>query len=395
MPRVNPKILRWARETAGFDIDEAGAKLLDLRPTKGLSSRDRLKALESGEIEPSRALLAKMANLYRRPLLAFYLSEAPPKADRGRDFRKLPEDHSGQSEAMLDALVRDIRARQSTIRALMEEEDEAEKVPFVGSAQRRDGVRSLAARIRAALAFDLEAFRSQPSPDTAFSLLRASAETAGVFVLLIGDLGSYHSELDVDTFRGIALSDPFAPIIVINDHDARSSWSFTLLHEMAHLVLGQSGVSGYWSDLAIERLCNDVASEMLLSSREMEAFRTGGFTPPDLRDRIEQFARRRNISNSMVAYRLFRQGILSHSQWNQSQAFFRERWVQGMLDKKAKERPSGGGPDYYVVRRHRLGTHLIDFAARMVRAGALTTSKAGRLLGVQPSNVHRLMETLS
>jgi len=33
------------------------------------------------------------------------------------------------------------------------------------------------------------------------------------------------------------------PFIVINDQDARAAWSFTALHEVAHLGLGTTGVS--------------------------------------------------------------------------------------------------------------------------------------------------------
>jgi len=37
----------------------------------------------------------------------------------------------------------------------------------------------------------------------------------GIFVLLIGDLGSYHTAFDLEVFRGFALSDDIAPFIII------------------------------------------------------------------------------------------------------------------------------------------------------------------------------------
>ena len=61
---------------------------------------------------------------------------------------------------------------------------------------------------------------------------------------LAGDLGSYHTELSADVFRGFAISDKVAPFIVINDKDARAARSFTLVHELAHIWLDESGVSG-------------------------------------------------------------------------------------------------------------------------------------------------------
>jgi hypothetical protein len=62
--------------------------------------------------------------------------------------------------------------------------------------------------------------------DDFFKQLRTATETLGVFVLLVGDLGSYHSALSEEVFRGFALADPVAPFIVINDHDARTARSF-------------------------------------------------------------------------------------------------------------------------------------------------------------------------
>ena len=73
MPKVNPDIMRWARETAGLTLEEAAAKL-KLNQARGVSGADRLAALESSdeETEPTRSLLTRMAKQYRRPVLTFY-----------------------------------------------------------------------------------------------------------------------------------------------------------------------------------------------------------------------------------------------------------------------------------------------------------------------------------
>lgn len=90
-------------------------------------------------------------------------------------------------------------------------------------------------------------------------------------MLLLGNLGSHHTNISVETFRGFAIADPIAPFIVINDQDARQAWAFTALHELAHLWLGVTGVSGASFEAAIEKYCNDVASEILLPAAEIVA----------------------------------------------------------------------------------------------------------------------------
>ena len=57
--------------------------------------------------------------------------------------------------------------------------------------------------------------------DDAFHDLREKAQNAGVYVVLMGDLGNYHSRVEPDEFRGIAIAEQFAPLIVINSYDPK------------------------------------------------------------------------------------------------------------------------------------------------------------------------------
>lgn len=395
MPHVNPEILRWARETAGLSLEDAAAKL-GLQASRDGAGAERLAALESGDGEPTRPLLVKMAHQYRRPLLAFYLPAPPAQGERGQDFRTLPPDHSRRDDALVDALIRDIRARQRMVRALLETEDEAPALPFVGSRTMREGVEKVLGAIRETLGLNLSQFRNGASGDRraskGFAYLRERAEQAGVYVLLIGNLGSHHSNLDVQLFRGFALADPVAPFIVINDQDAETAWSFTLLHELAHIWLGQTGVSGVNAASAVEQFCNDVAGRFLLPENEVvaeAALRTAGFDA--ILARINVIADQREVSRSMVAYKLFRQGIIDGDAWARLNGLFRQQWLQNREARKNKDKDRDGGPNYYVVRRHKIGAKLVNLARRMVAEGALVPSKAAKILGVKPANVYSLV----
>ena len=91
-------------------------------------------------------------------------------------------------------------------------------------------------------------------------------------MLLLGNLGSYHTNIPLEIFRGFAVADALAPMIVINDQDAKTAWGFTALHELAHLWLGSTGVSGGDPAVQIEQYCNDVAGEILLPAAELKDF---------------------------------------------------------------------------------------------------------------------------
>ena len=89
MPNLNPKILQWARETAGLDLAQAARKI-GIKPAYGIDAPDRLAALETGEAAPTRPTLEKMAKQYRRPLTVFYLPDIPPRATMAKTSAASP-----------------------------------------------------------------------------------------------------------------------------------------------------------------------------------------------------------------------------------------------------------------------------------------------------------------
>jgi Zn-dependent peptidase ImmA (M78 family) len=392
MPNVNPEILQWARETAGLDRAVA-AKRIGLRQARGVGPEERLEALELGKESPSRALLVKMAQKYRRPLVTFYLAAPPRTADRGEDFRTSRLEAPADEEQLLDALMRDVLARQSLVRAALEAEDDPpENLPFVGAWNSRQGAKSLAAGMEKILQFDHGLYRASRTYSDAFALLRGWAESAGVFVLLIGDLGSHHTAISFKTFRGYALADPRVPFIVVNDRDARAAWPFTLLHEFCHLLLGFSGVSDVYGSRPVEQLCNDAASHLLVSDEELRQVARGmKSSRRDQIERISGFASSAKVSRTLVAYRLYKIGALGLPNFKQLRQRFYEEWQTHRKHERDRAREKDGGPSYYVVRRHRIGEGLLDTVGYLVRTGALTTSRAGRVLGVKPKNVPALL----
>ncbi len=391
MPRINPEILRWARETAGFELAEAAVRIA-LGPARGVEAAQRLAALEAGEVEPTRPLLVKMAKQYRRPLLTFYLSSPPTKGSRGQDFRTLPEGSTTEDEAVLDVLLRDIMARQALVRAALEDEDERPPLAWVGSASVGAGVERLVEQMRTALDINLASFRAASNPEEGFRMVRERVEALGAYVILASNLGSHHTSLGIDVFRGLAVADSRAPFVVVNDQDSRTAWSFTLLHEVAHLWLGFTGVSGGTFDRAIERFCNEVASEILLPASELQPLQIRPNASDALLEQtISDFATVRMVSRSMVAYRLYRQGTIGESQWRSVTRSFHRQWLSQRERLRESTREATGGPHYYVVRRHRLGSALLSTTARLLSSGALTTVKASQVLGVKPNNVQTLM----
>lgn len=385
MTRFNPDVFRWARESAGFEPEEAARAI-------GIAAAS-LQAIEGGEKEPSRTMLANMAKVYRRSLLTLYLPAPPKKGDRGEDFRTVVAERSVEAEADVDALVRDLRARQRLVRSVLDDDEDAAPLDFIGSARMEVGVPALREAIEKLLGVTRAEYRAQKDTDSAFNLLRDKAEGAGVFVLLVGNLGSHHSTIPVGAFRGFAIADPLAPFVVINDGDAKAAWSFTLLHELAHLFLGATGVSGGGApEMKIERFCNDVAGEFLLSRADVEMIDLAGLSVNDQIAVISKRADHWRVSRQMLAYGLCKAGRLSLDDWRTLSVEIHSRWLaERRREKEIAKVKKSTGPSYYVVRRHRLGSAMLNFAHHAMDAGTLSPVKAAKVLGVKPRSVYPLL----
>lgn len=392
---VNPDILVWARETAGLSVDRAAAKL-HLTTSVRSTAAEKLEAMESGEKSPTRNQLSAMSKVYKRPLLVFYMAEPPRTGSRGHDFRQSPDARTRRENALLDTLLRDVRARQEAVRDILQDEDDVESLAFVGSITIAQGVDHAVAALSRVLDFNPLAPRSGDS-GALFKRLREAAEAAGVFVMVLGDLGSHHHSIPASVFRGFAIADHVAPFAVINAKDARPARAFTLIHELAHVLLGQTGVSGDIStenpttdNARVERFCNDVAGEFLLPGAQ---FRQGvaafdGGNVDAARIAVEAIAARWSVSEPMVAYRLNRTGDLAGDTYNMLRTEYHARWQANL---RREREASDGGPNQRVVKQFSLGNALVDLVHRTVRDNTLSHTKAAALLGSKPGAVEPLL----
>ena len=393
--QVNPDILRWAREATGLSVEDAASKV-GLTDSSASSPGEKLAAMESGEKFPTRNQLADMARIYRRPLLTFYLAEAPRPGRRGTDFRQTNEGRDAKDEGLLNAVLRDIHFRQSMLRDILMDEDDFRPLPFVGSIKIEEGVSEGARVISSALQFDPNSPR-RGDADALFKLLRNASEEIGVFVLLIGDLGNYRSTISSNVFRGLAIADDAAPMIVINAKDAKSSRPFTLVHELVHLFLGITGVSDApsaqdptTSNAIVERFCNDVAAEILLPRQHLLQEVTTP-APEDVEsvlDLIERIATRWSVSEPLVAYQLLRLGHLSKATYADLRPIYAKRWSDKIARDKMGEKRSIDGR---IIKQSYLGGALLRLVHRLVRGNALTHTKAGLLVGARPTAVEPLL----
>jgi Zn-dependent peptidase ImmA (M78 family)/DNA-binding XRE family transcriptional regulator len=253
---INPAVLTWARKTAGFDLTAAAAKI-DV-------DEEKLAAWETGDDQPSIPQLRKLAEAYKRPLAVLYLPEPPTNSFQAmHDFRRLPDLGMRTFSPELTLEIRLAQQRRELALELFEDGDET-PAPFKVETTIATNPETAAAALRDALGVDHDLQSRWRDPRVAFLAWRGKIEELGVLVFQASRISS-------DEASGFAYWSDVLPFMVINRKDAYARRTFSMFHELAHLMLRQSGVSDLdiegprpANDEKIEVFCNQVAAAALM-----------------------------------------------------------------------------------------------------------------------------------
>ena len=368
---VQPELLRWARQRGSLSPDElaSGMKV----PMEKVVEWER-----SGAITLAR--LKQLAKKTHTPFGYFFLQEPPDDSLPIADFRiKTKGTTERPSPDLLDALYL-CQRRQAWYREYLISED-AQPLSFVGSVTSSAESNGVARSIEQAIGLST---RTRSDFSTWTETLRdfvERIEDAGILVMRSGVVGNNtHRKLDVDEFRGFALSDEYAPLIFVNAADAKAAQIFTLAHELTHIWLGQSGVSDVQigSDNQVERFCNSVAAELLVPIAE---FKQLWEHSDDIENEIQKLARHFKVSGLVLLIRALEAGSLSYDQFQKlySDDLTRQRQAPGGT--------GGTGGNFYNTQGSRLGRQFSEAVIVSALTGRVTYTEAFRLLGVKSEKV--------
>ncbi len=391
---INHIILEWARRQTDFTPEQAvmRAGIKDLK-SKGLTAQERLVKWESGQEKPTLNELELIAKAYRRPLLTFFLSEPPRVVTSLQDFRTFGDRPVAKSSPEFAAFRRQIEVLQKAVRRLVEEAG-GKRIEFIGSSTMDVTPVLIAQAIRNQLQFSLTDQQKVLSSEELFNTLRNKIGEAGVFVIRKADLGSAHSKILLEEFRGLVISDPIAPFIVVNPNDARPALLFTLVHELVHLWLGESGISNF-DALKInssdyqdrEVFCNNVAAEFLVPQRVL-MMEWQDAMHGELESTIQSLANKFKVSRVVIARRLLDlEQITGDAYWEMY-----NRWRNEWTIVREQQKEQEGGPGYFIVTKSKLGSKLLNTVIGAAFGGQLSLGNASKLLGIKVDYFNKFYE---
>jgi transcriptional regulator with XRE-family HTH domain len=141
-----PKVLKWARERAGLEIDYLAHRMK-------VSADQILNWEQNGELSLAKA--KKLASYTRTPFGYLFLAEPLSDALPIPDFRTMMDSFSPQPSPDLLETIHTMQLRQEWMRDSLIDEGAA-KLDFVASVRMNDGPVPVAAKMRSLLGIDEE-----------------------------------------------------------------------------------------------------------------------------------------------------------------------------------------------------------------------------------------------
>ena len=282
---VNPAMIKWAREDAGFELEDLPKSLKDA------------EKWENGEKTPSWADLRKLAKKYKRPSFFYFLNEPPKKEKDLIEFRSDEKREDYSPELRLE--IRKAKFRRNAF--LHINMDMGVKIPlFSRYVVSNSSVQELATHIRNYLNVDLETQKTW--------LIKENGKKSynhknflDQWKEICFDLGILVFEMEnvsESEASGCSIYYDVCPIILLNGKNTPNRRIFTLMHELAHLTQGVSAICDVDKHNSKETFCNKVAAEVLI--------------PADTLDEKELFYKNGNLnlSNASNVYGVSKQTIV-------------------------------------------------------------------------------------
>lgn len=377
---IQPSILKWARESIGMSVEEVASKLKR-------SPADVL-GWESGTASPTYVQLENLAyKILKRPLAIFFLPAPPEEAQTAREFRTLPDADLLTLQADTHFQIRRARVYQLTLKELFEGRNPSESRLWQEVALKPDrSVASQAEAVRKALGISLDRQISWKSDETALKGWREAIEDRGVFI--------FKAPFKQKEISGFCLQDAEFPLIYINNSSTKTRQIFSLMHELAHLLLNLNGISKYDEAYVdqlplrrrrIERFCNQIAAEILIPSDDFNAqikhFPRNVETVPD--HLIGEIASRYGVSREAVLRHLFDQGRVRKTFYEQKAKF----WA-------SQKKSRGGGGDWFASQTSYLSKRFAREVIGRHYRNQISVEQAAEFLGINAKNFAELEQRI-
>lgn len=349
--KIQPDILLFMRKSSGMTEDEIAKKLK--------LSRSKYLSIESGDEKISQNDLIHLADIYKRPLIAFYSVDTTQTTELPHDYR-LNRNKKISSEVFL--------AKRKALYLAEELREIAGRKTTLPEINTNASAIALANKMRTLLEIDFDVLREiiDGKQETVLSYYKSLIEERFFIPVFEHPLKS----------NGVRAFSVFGDVsvMVLNESDSNEVRLFSLFHEFCHLLKRQDGICTVDIEKddsqPEEKYCDEFAAYLLMPEQQLR--NVVKELPITTLKQLGEISKLFGVSKSVTIIQMKTFGIINQIQYRQlksklesvhSKGFGRRNWEQT-----------------YIKRTSRLVlNHLIDSYKR----GDLTYTSLSTITGIK------------
>jgi Zn-dependent peptidase ImmA (M78 family) len=322
------------------------------------------------EPEPRSDLLKSIARELSLPTFAFYMEQLPVLQEAIPDFRSSIPAPSAKTRETLESIL----FAEGIQKTLVELDTPAATQLPRFTASTDEEIDRFALAVRRHFDLSLEDQREAKDARAFYVVVRKKIEDKNITVL--------QDSFPREDGSGFCLAHATHPVILINTQkQTRARRLFTLCHELAHVLMGQTGISDpFVRKNAVERRCNRFAASFLIPQSYVATLLGTPVTKtPDLED-VRWAARKLKISQEAAALRLEQLGLYNSGT--------HERWLALVHNDNPDFSEKGGGgkapPAQEKVKLAKYGFRFAKALSSALEEGGISEINLYRASGLKP-----------
>lgn len=376
--RISEDILQWV--ISSIQMDSLPVEIAD-----------NLMKWISGEKIPTFNQIEKTSKATGIPLGYFFLETPPEEKIPLLEYRTIHSISFEHPSRNLIETIHDMEMIQSWTRDCMVSEG-IEQPACVEAFSGESDINGLVQKVRDLLGISVDWFSKCKNVDDSYRFIRKRISDSGTLVMMNGIVGNNtHRALDINEFRAFAMIDQYAPLIFINANDSMNGRLFSLIHEFAHVCLGQNDFfndrqSTLSSVSTTEKLCNAIAGEILVPQDIFRKTWNKEIKEYSAEETIILLAKTFRCGSVVIA----RKALDNHKINNDLYNKIALRAM--MIYKENRKQSAESGGDYYKTAASRIDQRFFRLLIRSVSEGKTQYSDAFRLTNTNRSTYTKLVQ---
>ncbi len=374
---INPHRIAWC-------CDEQGLTIEQLAKDVGIALATLERAID-GEDALSINQLRNIAAYFNRGML-FFLEHEPVNETKvhSPQFRTL-SNQKPELSPKLKALVERVEHQRQVYISLLEDLGED-----TGNNWYPDILQLDANRVKQAAASVREWLGLTDGND--FWQIRRIVENKGILAFVSNGYNGQWQIAKENPIRGFSLYFDIFPVIVIKKQSSEGPQAFTLMHELAHLLLHRESFiddeADFYSYQGKERVANEFAGNVLVPDNYLAQVDTASFPTDDVTaydNYLKEYRKRWCVSGEVILRRLLDEGLLPQ-----------ERYQAYRDYKAALPIPEGGGGARYRYKEplRMFGESFVRTVLDALHSQQITLARASTYLdNLKIKDLRRLEET--